>query len=329
MEAYAPRHILSLVFGFISLVMLSILAITSVDLAVKKMGFKNWKLLHRLIYIAGLLLLLHILLVGTHFSDLTGLIPEITFLAVAFLLFLNARRFDAFLKQKWGIDLQFGLVTALLLGVLVLVSIVVLNPFSRGKDGGISLGIHSAHIKLAQEAQSGNSQLTGTIPGLDGDKNIRYTVSLDTPDQINPNEDTTLSFRVFNARTGNPVGAFKEVYTKTSHLIIVNSALDYFSHIHPEQKDNGFVVTTQFPSSGVYHLYIDFQPYGGIEQQIGFSVTVCCGESAKPTQKPDTTLTKEFGSHLVTLNMHGALSAAKMTLGQQKISFTLSDAKTK
>ncbi len=321
-------YVIALLLGCISLSILVILTLTSVDLAVRTLGFTNWKLLHRLTYVGGVFVLIHVLMLGTHFTDVSGIPSEVLFLAVSFLLFLNAKRMDFFLKESYGFGIQLGLITSITLGSLLFVLLFVINPMYSVQNGHVSFGIHSAHIRLAQEAQSQNPQSSSTIPGLDGDRSLRYTVSLSKPDQINPNEDTVLVFSVFNAATGNPVGAFKTVYTKIAHLVIVDSSLRYFSHVHPTQQDNGFTITTQFPHSGIYHMYLDFQPYGGIEQQIGFTISVT-GDEQLVSAKEDTAQTKEVGPYTIAINTHGKLSARLMSVGQQTISFTLTDTKTK
>lgn len=172
---------------------------------------------------------------------------------------------------------------------------------------------------------------TSQIPGLQGDPTLRFTVGLEKPDVIQPNQDVTLRFPIYNANNGNPVELFTRVYTKLVHLVIVDNELSYFAHIHPDQDGNAFVITTQFPHPGEYHLYLDYQPLGAIEQQTGLSLIVgdTTAEPAKATQPVDTTLTKTFGTYQVSLDTHGELYAKELSLGQQKLTFTIKDAKTK
>jgi methionine sulfoxide reductase heme-binding subunit len=49
-------------FGFIALLLLVPLAATSSKRALQRLGFKRWKLLHRLIYVVGVLAIVHFLL---------------------------------------------------------------------------------------------------------------------------------------------------------------------------------------------------------------------------------------------------------------------------
>lgn len=324
------KYLLALAISFMALIILSLLALTSFDWAVEKLKFKNWKMLHRLVYLAGILILVHVLLLGTHFSNLSDLIPKISFLALAFLLVLEAPRLDKILAKFAALP-KLGFSSVVILVILAVVYFGVLSPLS-GSSSGISLDIHAAHKLLAQQEEQSSvpdlSQLN--IPGLDGDRTKRYTVSFNNPDNAQPNQDVSLKFRVYDAENGNPVDYFHILYAKEVHCIIVNSQLNYFSHIHPIQdQQNEFEITTQFPQTGIYHIYLEFQPFGGIEQQIGFTFQV--GQNQQPqfsTQPADKTLTKVFENYAVTLDTHGTLSAQAMSLGQDTISFEIKNAKT-
>lgn len=63
----------SLIFGLICIAILFIMAITSFDWVIKKMGYKAWKLMHRSVYVATIALLIHIMLIGPHFTPTTPL----------------------------------------------------------------------------------------------------------------------------------------------------------------------------------------------------------------------------------------------------------------
>src|SRR5581483_2184789 len=152
--------------------------------------------------------------------------------------------------------------------------------------------------------------------------------SIEKPDTITPNQDVTLGFTIYQASSGNTVNLFRTVYEKPMHMIVVDDLLTYYSHIHPTQHGNTFYITTTFPHDGIYHIYVDFQPFGAIEQQYAFVVSV--GQNPKPqiaTTPKDTTTTKVFGNYEVTMQAP-ILNARDMTLGNQKITFILANAKT-
>lgn len=331
------NFLLPILIGLAALILLFLLTITSLDYAVEKMHFKNWKLLHRTVYLAGILILIHTVMLGTHYIDLKGIIPQITFVVLAFLLLLEASRIDNFVNKFISLP-KFGVSTILMAVIICNTYVLILNPFSNQSNTPISFDIHATHKQLAQAAaqQNNNQQFAvdiSKLPGLDGDRNKRYTVSM-TTDPINPlpNQPVTIHFKVYDATSGNPVTYFKFIYAKKMHLILVNSDLTYFSHVHPIQDDQGFSITTQFPTNDTYHLYIEYQPFGGIEQQMAFTIAVGIpdvGNGFKPSLPNTNITTKTFGNYEVTMNTNGALSAADMSFGNQKLSFTLKDAKTK
>lgn len=96
---YNDRYGLALILGMFALAILFVMAVTSLDWAVDKLGFKNWKLLHRLVYLAGLAILLHIVLIGPHYANLNP-VSILTWLAVAGLLLLEAVRFYRATKNQ-------------------------------------------------------------------------------------------------------------------------------------------------------------------------------------------------------------------------------------
>src|SRR5260221_3297167 len=151
------KYLFTLIIGFLALIILAILALTSFDYFVEKMKFKNWKLLHRLVYFAGILILMHVFLLGSHFSDLSGIIPQISFFAIGFLLLLEVPRFD---NKK-----RFGMAFLLTFSSLAVLYFTIFSPFFTSQNGQISFDIHAGHKLLAEQAlqnqfsQSGNPAL--------------------------------------------------------------------------------------------------------------------------------------------------------------------------
>ncbi|PPR44508.1 MAG: Protein-methionine-sulfoxide reductase heme-binding subunit MsrQ [Alphaproteobacteria bacterium MarineAlpha5_Bin8] len=84
-------------FGFISFVLLIPLAVTSINVLVKKLGFKIWKRIHMLIYIVALLASLHYFLLTK--ADKTE--PLIYLFIILLLLFwrLYSRRLKFFFNH--------------------------------------------------------------------------------------------------------------------------------------------------------------------------------------------------------------------------------------
>jgi len=319
------EYLFALIMGFIGLEILMVLAFTSFDKAISYLTFPKWKILHRFVYLGGILILIHMLLLGSHYQHISSLIPIITFIALAFLFILEAIRFDNYLEKKKKIAPRIGLTLITIVAGITYYAYSIFVPANN-----LSLGIHAQHLLLAQQNQ--NSQLptsTQAIPGLNGDPNLRYTTSFNHNPTINVGEETPLNFTIYNASTGEEIKLFSQVYEKVMHLIIVDESLTYFKHLHPIQGEDNFTVITTFPKEGRYHLYVDFQPLGAREQQMAFSVEIGNpNEVQKNNTLPDRNLTKTINDYKVSLNYASPLIAKKMSLGQQQLEFTIQDAKT-
>jgi hypothetical protein len=250
---------------------------------------------------------------------------QIIFIFGALLFILLAKRIDAYVKTKIAMYPQFGL-AMFLTGSFLLLFLFI--SFFLTTTPGQPFNIHSQHIQLAKDAQIANN--LPQAPGMRGDSTKRFSVNFDHADTIQPNQDTQLTFKITDASNGNPIQFFDEVYEKPMHLIIVDSSLSYFSHIHPTQTLDGFTITTQFPKEGVYHLYIDFQPFGAIEQQFAFILTVGTQTNNVASNHPvDTNMKKIIDGYEITMEKPHPLRAEQVSIGEQKINFTIVDAKTK
>jgi DMSO/TMAO reductase YedYZ heme-binding membrane subunit len=88
---HAPaKNLIAAYLGFIGLMILFFMAITSSDIAVKAMTFSRWKFLHRFVYIGGTAILCHAFLRGTHFQRPDTILPLFVFFALTILLVLEA-----------------------------------------------------------------------------------------------------------------------------------------------------------------------------------------------------------------------------------------------
>jgi DMSO/TMAO reductase YedYZ heme-binding membrane subunit len=85
--------------GMFAFNILIILALTSFSKAIKLLG-KWWKTLHRLAYIAGLLIFVHVLLIKTYYSDQYSLMSIGTIFLCSLLLILESIRFYKYARRK-------------------------------------------------------------------------------------------------------------------------------------------------------------------------------------------------------------------------------------
>jgi len=91
---------LSLLSGVFALGVLFVMAATSLDWVVDHMGFKNWKLLHRLVYLASLALLAHIILIGPHYDNGVTPMGALTYAAAALLIVLELLRIRQVIRGR-------------------------------------------------------------------------------------------------------------------------------------------------------------------------------------------------------------------------------------
>ncbi|HBE20750.1 MAG TPA: hypothetical protein DEG17_18165 [Cyanobacteria bacterium UBA11149] len=101
-------------------------------------------------------------------------------------------------------------------------------------------------------------------------------------------------------KEGKPIAKFQTFQEQLMHLIVVSEELDFFNHIHPTYKENGrFEVETNFPKSGNYTLFSDYQPAGG-KERVSVLKAQIPGTNPSPA-KIDLNLAKTFGDTKVSL----------------------------
>ncbi len=113
------NYILAFSLGALAFFIFTLMALTASEFMVNKLTFPRWKMLHRLVYLAAVAIVIHALLLGSHFSNLNSLIPHIFFVALAILLVLEAIRFDRYLKSRFLSWPSFGLTVVVALAAVV------------------------------------------------------------------------------------------------------------------------------------------------------------------------------------------------------------------
>jgi hypothetical protein len=313
----SEKYFIAIALGDVTLFALFLIVLSSVTFFSKKKTFLNSKFLYAAFYLGGITILIHILMLGSHFADLSQTIPKIFYFAILILLTLESIRADKWLRPKLKVYPSFGFILPIVLLLCGYFGHFVFGGLATG--GETSLGIHAQHIKLAQDAQQKSSS---NVIGSKGDPTKRFRVEM-SKDLVGLNG--SFQFSVFDASNGSTVPIFEDLYEKKMHLIVVDSSLEFYNHIHPEYLGNGqFSINTTFPKNGKYFLYADFQPLGAIEQQYAFQVNVG-GDNTnlESTQEIDTNLSKTFGEYEVILSGESKWIASAMSVGQQRMVFTL------
>ncbi|MEN9328541.1 MAG: hypothetical protein RI947_1349 [Candidatus Parcubacteria bacterium] len=97
LQYWSDTYVFSMVCGFIALLIMAVLALTSASGIKKAMGAR-WKYTHRTVYIAGVLILIHGVTVTIHILRLTPLLIA-SYIAVIFLLTLESIRLDRYFSR--------------------------------------------------------------------------------------------------------------------------------------------------------------------------------------------------------------------------------------
>jgi len=320
-----PDYIQAIVLSATALSILTLMAITSIHFFIEKLGVW-WKRLHRLVYLAGILILIHALMLGTHFADLSTAIPQICLVAIIVLILLEFVRIDHYLTRKFSHLPPF--ITAITLSAVA--SLIFITYGTPYLDGTKTANIHTRHEskKLAQPSAA-------PLMNHGNTEEIFYPSQFlvkETTNEIVPvNKEFTKEFSIFDQKTQQNVSIFRTIFEKQMHTIITDSTLTYFQHTHPVQNQEKFALTTKVPAHGIYYVYLDYEPVGATEQQSLFKLYTTSENTVFPlsSQPVDQNTTKNFGNYQVTLNEADKLTAINLKSGVSTLSFTIKDNQTK
>ncbi len=97
---------------------------------------------------------------------------------------------------------------------------------------------------------------------------VEYHLEMSTaPVVVQPNQKATLTFRILDPKSGEPVTQFELVHERLMHLFLVSENLQFFLHDHPVlQADGSFQLQVRLPYGGMYRLLADFYPKGSVPQ---------------------------------------------------------------
>ncbi|WP_251554505.1 hypothetical protein [Neobacillus muris] len=145
------------------------------------------------------------------------------------------------------------------------------------------------------------------------------------PDPVKANENTPFSI-IIKDRSHKPITSFETVHEKKMHLFIISRDLSYFSHIHPEYKEDGrFDFPADFPAGGDYKLIADFTPKGGGDSSVETHWLHVEGATAdEEAIVPDEKLTKVVDGKEVSLTFDKLVPEKTLHM-----TFSIRDAKTK
>lgn len=183
----------------------------------------------------------------------------------------------------------------------------------------------TTHANAAHTEETNHSHSTTHTPHSEHEDDHANTststqAKLTTTSVITPNTSTTLQINVHD-QDGKAIAQFDQFQEQIMHLIAVSDDLQVFQHLHPTYKGNGrFEIETQFPQSGHYTLFSDYQPTGEAEQ-VSVLKTQVEGDNP-PAAQVDWSYIKTFGQTKVSF----APTVATIKTGEEVIlQFDLQD----
>jgi len=133
---------------------------------------------------------------------------------------------------------------------------------------------------------------------------VEYHVDVNTTVPPVPMQVAHLTFHVTDPWKHNPVTHFSLVHERLYHAFVVSRDLEFFSHGHPEWKDDAFRYDVTFPKPGMYRILSDFYPEASAPQLIASTVFVGGDVAVTPAKLAKDYSSKRdqnFGASLVTI----------------------------
>lgn len=258
----SARNQIAIGCSSLALLILLAMAITSMDKVISWMTYPKWKFLHRFVHAAAVLILVHVYLIGSHFTVTTTTLPLLVSLTALTFLFLEAGAIYKKTVKKTGFsDLLFR-------HRLVLAGLILLICFG--------MGLATFALRSSYNPHAGHT--------LSYSNEYQIAISSESADIV-PNQSTLLQIAVTQKIDNQPVYDFSIVQDKLMHLIVVSSDLSEFYHLHPDYKSNGiFTVDFRPAAPDTYYFFAEFLPALATEALATAQVTTM-GENSSTQQE--------------------------------------------
>jgi hypothetical protein len=89
------------------------------------------------------------------------------------------------------------------------------------------------------------------------------------PPVVVAGQKATLLFKISHPSFDAVIQKFEVVHDRQYHLFVISQNMEYFQHIHPQQRPDGiWAIDLTLPRAGYYKVLSDFLPVGGSTQFI-------------------------------------------------------------
>jgi Heavy metal binding domain len=89
------------------------------------------------------------------------------------------------------------------------------------------------------------------------------------PPVVVAGQKATLRFKISHPSFNATIEKFEVVHDRQYHLFVISQDMEYFQHLHPEERADGtWTIDLTLPKAGYYKVLSDFLPSGGSTQFI-------------------------------------------------------------
>lgn len=128
-----------------------------------------------------------------------------------------------------------------------------------------------------------STMMTADVPPTEATE-AGLDVQLHVPDTTRPGVPTTVTARVVDAETGEPVTDLNRSHEAWMHLIATRQDLGTFAHVHPEPtgRPGELRVEVTFPTAGTYVVNTEFRQRGEMADVHQRQLVTIAGDAPEP-----------------------------------------------
>ncbi len=143
----------------------------------------------------------------------------------------------------------------------------------------------------------------------------RISIEAETQGALAATENTEFSFQLYDEDTKKSVAEsdLKESHTKKLHLIVYDSSLNEFNHVHPEFDGQVWKSELNLTTNGSYFIWAQGVLLDGTEFSASYRVSVVGGKPALPVLALGNIRKSSLGNTVVELSKQ-KIKAGKMTM---------------
>jgi hypothetical protein len=171
---------------------------------------------------------------------------------------------------------------------------------------------HKAHASSEQEDHAHHAHQKESHDHAS--EKVPFTFDITAEDFLKAGENAPLTLYIKN-NNGKYIkeSDLKIVHEKPIHLLVIDSSLTDYHHLHPIYNRDGFYKTSFIPNkSGIYKVFADITPVGGKQIYLPTEISVD-GNKQAPVDKTIRKMSEQDG-YTFTLDTSEGIHAGKMAM---------------